>query len=495
MARDNSEKLAIGWNLIQAGDLPGAREYFRGLTEAEPSFVQAWYLLGSVNQLQGNVAESLANYERALRLDPDHVEALNNLAVALQSLGMVDAAAACLRIALQNKPDHAEAHSNLGNALKDQGNLEGAISCYRRAIAINPSFFDAHNNLGNGLRAQGRVAESVSCYEQALRLKPGNPQIHLSRAMSWLQMGDFERGWAEYEWRLKCKEYAIPAFAQPLWDGAPLEGRTILLYADHGLGDALQFIRYAPLVQERGGRVIAACQKKIAGLLASCPGVEQVVVEGSPLPEFALYVPLMSLPMIFGTTLSSVPARVPYLRADADKISRWSAEVGSFGEFKIGVAWQGNPQYRRDRERSFRLAQLEAVARAPGVQLVSLQGIYGLEQLSEVESRFAVNRLGERLSDFMEIAAAMQSLDLVIAPDTALAHLAGALGVPVWVALSFAPDWRWLEERSDSPWYPSMRLFRQKRWGDWDEVFDKMAAELPNAIGARESRARGSTSK
>jgi len=247
------ERLMIGWNLIQAGDLAGAREFFRGLTQADPSFAQAWYLLGAVNQVQGNIADSLANYERVLRLDPNHVEALNNLGVALQTQGMVAEAAAALRIALHIKPHYAEAHSNLGNALKDQGNLDGAVACYQRAVQIDPNFFDAHNNLGNGLRAQGNLALSVSCYEQAMKLKPDNPQIYLSRAMSWLQMGDFERGWDEFEWRLKCKEYAIPAFEQPLWDGGSLEGRTILLYADHGWG-----IRFNLFVMRRLSRSAAA---------------------------------------------------------------------------------------------------------------------------------------------------------------------------------------------------------------------------------------------
>jgi hypothetical protein len=443
-------------------------------------------LLGAVNQVQGNIADSMANYERVLRLDPNHVEALNNLGVALQSQGMVAEAAAALRIAIQIKPGYAEAHSNLGNALKDQGNLDAAVACYQRAVQIDPNFFDAYNNLGNGLRAQGKLASSVSCYEQAMKLKPDNPQIRLSRAMSWLQMGDFERGWAEFEWRLKCKEYAIPVFEQPRWDGGALEGQTILLYADHGLGDTLQFIRYAPLVQERGGRVVVACQKKIARLLASCPGVEQVVVERSQIPEFAVYAPLMSLPLIFRTTLSSVPTRVPYLKAEAEAIGRWRAELDTSGGFKIGVAWQGNPQYRRDRERSYRLAELETVAQVSGVRLLSLQGIYGLEQLEEVKYRFAVTNLGEKLSDFMDIAAVMRSLDLVITPDTSLVHLAGALGVPVWLAVSFAPEWRWLDHRSDSPWYPSMRLFRQKKWDEWGDVFERMTDELRIILDAPE---------
>jgi Tfp pilus assembly protein PilF len=484
----NQERMAIAWKMVQSGDLAGARQHLLGLTDADPALAQAWYLLGSVNQLLGNAAESLANYERVLRLEPDHVATLNNVGVALHALGMPREAAASLRIAIRIKPDYAEAHSNLGNSLKDQGDLDGAVACYRRAIEIDSSYFDAYNNLGNGLRAQGHLAESVTCYERALELKPDNPEMHLNRALAWLQMGDFERGWREFEWRLKCRDYAIPPIAAPRWDGRPLDGKTILLYADHGFGDTIQFIRYAPLVRDCGGRVIVACQKPIARLMASCPGVEQVVPEGSLLPEFIVYSPVMSLPLAFGMTLSSVPARIPYLSADGELIDRWRTQLGSSPSFKIGVAWQGNPTYRRDRERSFRLVDLERVAKIPGVELVSFQRIHGVEQIGEVQSCFAVKSIGEKLNDFMDTAAAMQSVDLMITPDSSLGHVAGALGVPVWLALSFAADSRWLQGRTDTPWYPSMRLFRQARWGDWAQVFEQMAVELPRLIAARKSR-------
>ena len=484
----NQERLAIAWKMIRAGDLAGARAHLLELTAIDQAFAQAWYLLGSVNQLLGNTTECLANYERALRLEPNHVATLNNVGVALQALGMPREAAASLRIAIRNKPDYAEAHSNLGNSLKDQGDLEAAVACYRRAIEIDPNYFDAYNNLGNGLRAQGNLAESVTCYEKALGLKPDNPEMHLNRALAWLQMGDFERGWREYEWRLRCRDFALPPIAAPRWDGSPLEGQTILLYADHGFGDTIQFIRYAPLVHERGGRVIVACQKPIARVVASCPGVERVIPEGSVLPEFALHAPLMSLPLAFGTTLNSVPASIPYLSADAALAGLWQARLGSTRSFKIGVTWQGNPTYRRDRERSFRLAELERVARIPGVELVSFQRIHGVEQLGEIQSKFAVTSIGEELNDFMDTAAAMKSIDLMITPDTSLGHLAGALGVPIWLALSFAADSRWLQGRSDSPWYPSMRLFQQARWGEWGQVFEQMAAALPGFMAAWETR-------
>jgi len=473
--------LATGWKLIQAGDLPRAETVYRQIVQSDPTLAQAWFQLGTVNQLQGKLDEAVTNYARVLRLSPDHVEALNNLGVALQARGLPDEALACLRRAVRLSPSYADAQNNLGNALQDQGKLGEAEACYRRAIQLKPDSLDANHNLGNVLRAQGRLAESAASYDRAVAIEPGRAQAHLSRAMAWLQMGDFERGWAEYEWRLQCAEYAIPDLQRPLWNGGSLVGRTILLYADHGFGDSLQFIRYASLVTERGGRVIAACQKPIARLIASCPGIDAVFAEGELLPEFDVYAPLMSLPRIFGTTLASVPASIPYLTPGTSLVMHWRHELDPSVGFKVGIAWQGNPRYRRDRQRSVPLACFEPLARVKGVQLYSLHKGFGIEQLAEVQSRFLVTDLGSRC-DLTEAAAVMKSLDLVIAPDTALAHLAGAVGVSVWVALSFAADWRWLVERTDSPWYPTMRLFRQKTWGQWDEVFDRMAATLRKMI-------------
>jgi Tfp pilus assembly protein PilF len=484
------ELLATGWKMIQAGDLPRAETIFRQIVQTDPALAQAWFQLGTVNQLQGKLDNAVSSYARVLELAPDHIEALNNLGVALQACGLADEALECLRRATRLNPNYADAQNNLGNALQGQGNLDLAEARYRRAIELKPDSLDANHNLGNVLRAQGRLRESAASYDRAVAIEPGHAQAHLSRAMAWLQMGDFERGWAEFEWRLKCKDYAIPDLKRPLWDGGSLAGRTILLYADHGLGDSLQFIRYAPLVKGRGGRVIVACQQAIARLLASCPGVDAVFVEGEQLPEFDVYAPLMSLPKILGTTLASVPASVPYLTPEANLVMDWRRELEPLASFKVGIAWQGNPRYKRDWQRSVPLFSFEPLVRVAGVRLFSLHKGFGIEQLAEVQSLFAVTDLGSQC-DLAEVAALMQSLDLVIAPDTALAHLAGAVGVPVWVALSFAADWRWLEERTDSPWYPTMRLFRQRTWGNWDEVFDVMAIELRKTLDGnqRESQA------
>ena len=328
------------------------------------------------------------------------------------------------------------------------------------------------------LRAQGKLTESVATYERALQVKPDHPQVRMSRATLLAPDGRVRRGWAEYEWRLKCKEFSIPAFREPLWDGSPLEGRTILLYADHGMGDSIQFIRYAQMVEARGGRVVVACQQPLARLMATCPGVDEVVAEGSLLPDFACYAPLMSLPRILGTSLATIPGEVPYLTADSTLVEQWHRELAPGGGFRIGIAWQGNPRYRRDHQRSFRLAQLEPLAQVAGVRLFSLQKGVGTDQIADVNERFAVSDFGGRFTDFMDTAALIRNLDVVITLDSSLAHLAGALGVPTWVAIPVAADWRWLTDRVDSPWYPTMRLFRQKGWGDWDEVFTRMAAEL-----------------
>src|SRR4051794_3397585 len=280
-----SKAMAIGWSYVQTGDWSRAAAVYRQVLEANPRTAQAWYLLGAVNQVRGNLDEAVASYEQALRLLPDFPEVHNNLALTLHRQGKLEEAVARLRRAIQLKPDYADAYNNLGNALQDQGKRDEAVACYRRAIQLEPSSVDAHNNLGNTLRAGKQFAEAVACYDSALRLQPDHAQVHLSRAMTWLQMGDFDRGWPEHEWRLKCPESSPPGFRQPAWDGAPLDGRVILLYAEHGLGDALQFIRYAPMVQDRGGRVIVACRRPLARLLASCRGVERVVAEGEDLPH------------------------------------------------------------------------------------------------------------------------------------------------------------------------------------------------------------------
>jgi hypothetical protein len=302
-----------------------------------------------------------------------------------------------------------------------------------------------------------------------------------------------EQGWTDYEWRFKCKRFgSLPPFHAPLWDGSPLEGRTILIHAEGGLGDTLQFIRYAPLVHRRGGRVILVCQPPLVRLLSLSRGlgVERLLAQGDPLPEYDVHASLLSLPGLLGTTLESVPTDVPYLDAEPQLVESWRRRLGSYPGFKVGIAWQGNPKHCGDRFRSSPLVQFAPVARVPGVHLLSLQKGAGREQLPALQGRFPVTDLGSHLGDFLDTAAVMKSLDLVISVDTAIAHMAGALGIPVWVALPFAPDWRWLLDREDSPWYPTMRLLRQTRPSWWEDVFHRIAEALQQRLAAPPGRGR-----
>lgn len=468
------------WRLYRAGDLAAAERKYVAAVAIEPGAAEAWYLLGAVRQLQSKRPEAETAARRALEIRPDHAGARNNLGLLLLARNEAAAAAACFREALRIQPDQAGAQSNLGNALQSLGALEESLDCYHRALELQPDHLDARVSLGNALQNLGRLPEALACYDEAVRRSPDHPQARAYRALAWLTAGDFERGWAEHDWRLRCPGFAIPPIPRPFWDGAPLSDRPILLYADHGLGDALQFVRYARAVEQRGGRPIVACVRPLARILATCPGVREVVPEGAAVPEFDAYIPLMSLPRVFNTTLATIPAEVPYLFPERSLVESWRRPLAALAGdgFKIGVAWQGNPNHPRDRDRSFPLDRLEPLARVPGVRLVSLQQGVGGGQIAALGGRFEVLEPGRPMDDLMETAAVIQNLDLVVAPDTALVHLAGAIGAPAWVALPFAADWRWLLDRDDSPWHPTLRLFRQQRRGDWNDVFERMAGDL-----------------
>jgi tetratricopeptide (TPR) repeat protein len=499
----------LGNVLLEQGKPDEAVACLRRVLQRKPDYAEAHYNLGNALKNQEQHAEAVLCYRRALELKPDHAEAQNNLGVALKDLGKLDEAIACFQRLLQWKPDYAEAHNNLGNTfrkqekleaaaacyrrtleltpdyaqahnnlgltLKDLGHLDMAVACCRRAIELLPDYAEAHNNLGNALAYQGKLDEAVACYEQALQWKPDHADAHFNRSLVWLRKGDFERGWPEYEWRWQMKEFRPPRFRQPVWDGRPLERRSILLRAEQGFGDTLQFVRYATLVKERGARVLLQCQRPFLRLLASCPGVDAAIGQGEDLPAFDVHAPLLSLPGIFRTSLETIPADVPYLFADPGLIEHWRTELGPIAGFKIGIFWQGTTT---DPARIIPLSCFESLAGLPGVRFVSLQKGSGVEQLQDWPDRFPITEVGSRLDDFMDTAAVLRNLDLVIACDTAVAHLAGAIGVPVWVALPFAADWRWLLDRSDNPWYPTMRLFRQKQRGDWAGVFEQIKTAL-----------------
>ncbi len=371
-----------------------------------------------------------------------------------------------------------------------RGQVEEALRSLQEGVRLQPDSAESHSSLGTALCAQGRLDAAVAEYEQAIQLKPDYPDAHWNRALVRLLCGDLERGWPDYEWRWRCARHSpMPDFTQPRWDGGPLDGRTILLYAEQGLGDTLHFIRYAPLVKARGGRVIVQCQGTLIPLLSRSAGIDGLAAWGDAPPPFDVYVPLMTLPSLFHTTLETVPADIPYLIADPDLIAHWRRALTPIRGLRVGIAWQGSPRHPWDRHRSVPLAAFEPLARIEGVQLISLQQGHGVEQLRDLAGRFPVLDLGELVDrtagPFMDTAAILHNLDLVVSVDTAIAHLAGGLGVPLWLAIHHTPDWRWLLDRDDNPWYPSARLFRQPAPGDWASVFDRMTEELRLRVACR----------
>ena len=449
--------------------------------QAHPGHVDALHLLGVIAHDSGRQEEALDHVTRALRLKPEFAEAHYNLGIILRTAGRLEEAMASFQEAIRLQPDSAKAHNNLGETLTvlpNQERLTEAVSSYHQALRLKPDFAEAHNNLGMALHNQGRLKEALISYEQAIGCNSDYADAHMNRAMCWLLLGEFEKGWAEFEWRWQTKDAAPLAFPRAPWDGSPLAQRTILLHSELGLGDTIQFVRYASLVKQQGANVLLRCPPALLRLLRGTRYIDQVVLNNSPLPAFDLEMPLLSLPKAFGTSLATVPAAIPYLFADPNLIEHRRRELDRYPGFRIGIAWQGNPKHKNDPRRSFPLEHFADVARLGGVQLFSLQKGPGHEQLSRLADSFSVVDLGDWLDDFMDTAAVMKNLDLVISADSAVAHLAGALGVPVWVALPWVPDWRWLQQRQDSPWYPTMRLFRQSRGGDWAGVFERIAGEL-----------------
>jgi tetratricopeptide (TPR) repeat protein len=479
----------LGVTLAQDGRREEAVESFRQAVRLIPAFAEAHNNLGNALRLVGRLDEAVVSLREAVRLAPDYADAHHNLGLALLSQNQFALAADSFAQVLRRRPDHAGVLHGLGVALLRQDKLPEAAAAFARVLRLRPDEVEALNDQGYTRRKQGRWGESLACFDRAVELQPDHAGAHHNRALLRLTLGDYERGWAEYEWRLLCPEITPPPFRIPLWDGSALAGRTILLHTEQGIGDTFQFARYAPLVKRKGGTVLLACPEKLVGILSGCAGIDRVVVKGKPIPPFDVHASLLSLPYRLGTTLDDVPAAVPYLTAEPALVEQWRQELGSLRAFKVGIFWQGSPGYREDAYRSIPLARFAPLAAVEGVRLFSLQKGQGTEQLAEVAGRFDVTDLGGRLDEttgaFVETAAVVKNLDLVVTCDSAVGHLAGALGVPVWVALPAVPDYRWMLGRPDSPWYPTVRLFRQERLGEWEEVFARMAGELRALAAAR----------
>jgi tetratricopeptide (TPR) repeat protein len=472
----------LGVALAQQGKPEEAAASFRAALGHRPDYAEAHYGLGNVFSEQGKLEEAAACFRQALSIHPGYADAANNLGLALADLEQWAEAVVMLRHAARLRPDDCNVLNNLGLALAGLGKFAEAEAAYEHALRLEPRFADAHCNLGSTYKESGRLEEALACYQLALWLEPGSASTHFNRALTWLQMGNYEQGWPEYEWRWKRKRSRPCGYRQPLWDGSPLQGRTILLHLEQGLGDTFQFLRFVPLVKDRGGRVLLACPESLRPLLATCPGIDELVPASASLPHFDVHCPLLSLPLVFGTTLPTVPVYTPYLFADSSLVEHWRQKLSTVQGRKIGIAWHGNPRHKGARHLAVPLREFAPLAKLPGVQLISLQKGPGAEQVQANRGHVPVidysADLDETTGAFMDTAAIIRNVDLVVSSDTSIAHLAGALGVPVWVALAASADWRWLLEREDSPWYPGMRLFRQTAWGAWRAVFERMATQL-----------------
>jgi len=483
----------LGCLLRDLDRLEEAERCFQIVLASQPDSPEVHNNLGSVHHSRKQYALASQCFAKAIALQPDCLPAHTNLGLVALDQKEFDAALAHFHRALELKPESADVLSSIGTTLQMQGKMVEAIEYHRRAIALEPNEHRSHFRLGASLHCERRYADALASYDEAIRLRPDYADAYNNRAFVHLALGDFRRGWEDYEWRLRCKGYKNRDFTQPRWDGTPLAGRTLLIHAEQGLGDTLHFIRYAKLIERTaGGRVFVEVQEPLVPLLKAS-GFTGVIPAGAPLPKFDVHAPLMSLSHTLGITLDTVPTGVPYLAADPRLLKQWRGPVRNLPGFKVGITWQGNRSYSFDHFRSIPLAQFAPLAEVEGVQLISLQKNQGCEQLAEVANQFTPRDLGSTLDNnnigaFMETAAVMCNLDLVITSDTATAHLAGGLGVPVWVLLSAAPEWRWLIDRADSPWYPSMRLFRQSELGDWEGVFANVKTELARLVQRRAAR-------
>ncbi len=442
----------------------------------EGANADANYNLGVVLEKLGRLEDAIAAWRRAAAIRPDYRAASGNLGLALSKTGRFDEALSVYEAALRHTPEDADFLFWAGNALSALRQGEKARVYYEKATAAREGFVEAWHFLGLAARDAGDTEGAVRCQERAIALRPDFADAHFELAQALLIDGDFGRGFAEYEWRWKRRQTPPRTFPQPPWGDGDGAGKRILLYAEQGVGDAIQFVRYVPLVAGRGATVTVACHENLLKLFSGCEGVSRLVPLFDVASDFDCHAPLMSLPRRFGTTLETVPNRVPYITAppapDLPSLD------GRGTKMKVGIAWSGNPRQPNNHNRACPVELLARLTGIEGTAFFSLQVGEKARDLARVSPAAGIVDLSPHLADFAHTAAIIGGLDLVITVDTAVAHLAGALARPVWVLLSYAADWRWLRDRDDSPWYPTMRLFRQPRQGDWEPVIAEVSAAL-----------------
>ena len=482
---DFPEALCMGgYILADSGKREAGLEFYRRSLSLKVDLPVAWSNVGKLMFEDGRYAEALDSFDAALGLTPKDADLWNSCSGALRKLGRLEESAAAAREALRLRPRFAEAALNLGAALLKLDRCGEALAAFEAAGNARPGYGAAFNGQALALGALGRIGEARVAFEAAEAL--GNREAISGRGCLDLMAGDFERGWEGYEARwIDGKSLADALGARyPKWRGPGRAGERVLVMNDHGFGDTIQFCRYLPLMAAAGAEPTFLCPPRLRRLLGSLTGI-RLVVQRPPGERFDAQIAVSSLPRAFATRLDSVPASVPYLAAEPERARRWAARIGGEG-FKIGIVWQGNPDPEADTARSAPLAAFAPLAAIPGVRLISLQVGDGVGQLADLPAGVRVETLGDEFDagpdGFVDTAAAMGALDLVVTCDTSVAHLAGALARPTWVALKQDAEWRWLRDRADSPWYPTMRLFRQARSGVWSDVFAAMAAELRTLV-------------
>jgi tetratricopeptide (TPR) repeat protein len=460
------------------GQLEQAEKHLQRALDLNPDFPIAVDRMGNLQRHMGKLPDALALFQRYTQLAPNSAEGFNNIGVCLRELGRTSEAVAAYGRAIELNPKFAEAHNNLAVCLHDLRDLAGAQREYETAIELRPDFAEARNNLATVRQARGDLAGAVAAFRQAIEVRPDFAGAHYHLSLALLLQGNFAEGWLEHEWRWQSRGFPSrkPELSQPAWDGQELDGKAILIYCEQGFGDSIQFIRYVPMLQARGAHVILWCPPELRKLFVSIKAL-QLISKLSEAPGFDYQCALLSLPRVFATRLETIPATTPYLAADAADVDRWRQKLSTDeANLKIGIAWAGRPTHPNDRQRSIHLETLEPLWSVSGCSYYSLQKGDGPGKSPGMKPI----DLTVALDDFAETAALIANLDLVISIDSAVAHLAGALGRPTWVMLPFAPDWRWLLEREDSPWYPTMRLFRQKKLDDWTDPIARVKAALEN---------------
>jgi tetratricopeptide (TPR) repeat protein len=483
---DPSLSFDLGRLAQEQGYPAEAERAYRTVLAHRPDHAVAWNNLGNALGELGRRAEAIAALRNAWQRDPLYAEAYFNVGVLLHHEAALSGAVPAYRHALAARPDFAEAATNLGAALLDLGQGEEALVWQRRALAMAPNSPRAHVNHGVVLYGMGRTRDAIAAFRQSLRRAPDHAQAHVNLAHALLMAGQLAEGWREYEWRWQggIPDLQARSFDRPAWRGEPLAGRTLLLHAEQGLGDTLQFIRYAPLLAARGARVVVEAPRSLCRLLTTVPGITSVIATGQPLPSFDWHLPLMSAPRVFDTTMERIPADIPYLHADPALREAWHGRLAQALPPlpRVGLVWAGDPRHHdprlsaADRRRSIPLTLLTSLLRTSPVTFVSLQKGRAAADLAGGD--LPIFDATDQLADFADTAALVDTLDLVISVDTSVAHLAGALGKTVWILSRFDGCWRWLTDRSDNPWYPTARLYRQTSPGDWPDVIARVTADL-----------------